>query len=1289
MFDPEFIKRSVLSGKWFRMGFVLLVAWWVFHTGIGLLIPHFVDEADIQRQIIEGVKDETSLIMTIEGFKIQPTLLDGVQVQLHNITLKTNADENPVITGRDVGINVRYWPLLIHQQIEVSTLHLNHIQLPQGLQIVLDTVEKARQKEKQRLAKGGKPKAKEQLFKNTTIKANSVVAREATGLVWQLDHIKLAGLVSEHPLALKVEGRLNSQPNDKQKDVVQFRVVSEINQVEQLLRSASLTATAGQLFVDVQYNRQRDALKVITRPLDLALLSRLVHHISDTYNIPGNRDFSFSGTVAGEGRLRLEEGAHNGAGSFTLHNVALASKQGKAFEQLNGKLHLDGSFLRLARWRLLVDNNPFSIDGRLDLKEQDTKISLQGKNLNLNTLGNSLAQLTGTQYNLGGRADVDMLLSGALDKLKYAGNIQLHNVSYQDPVSKILLERTNGQIRLGEVISLQGVSAYVGQNRFEASGNVFSGGHYNINLHGPNVSLAAIKNDMLSKSPALQKQFKDIQQLSGQAVINLNIQQPAGKAGPPRLSGNILLQNLLLGHAAMAEPLQAKTMAIHMANNTVEIPATQARMGPVALSVAGKVGHQGTYRFSAKTGAIPMSHLREQQGFYEGLAKMPLPEIWNTAGSFALDANISNQDQSALLSFNNAGLSWQGGDFPLYDMTGDVKVSIAGERLLLKSDGLSARYGNSNANIVIDYDRRRTVSLNASGQLSPLTVNHFLTSHHATHAPYRHMPFEIQLAGEALPPKRGVNKGRPGGRMQAKARLDLADNTPDDETDQSNVYALLNIKGEQGTMTLDGSKLHLNEAGEILLSGKVKRLRFPEERSVDVSIKTPEPLHLAAMANLTGSGVSDYLQGASGVLGLDVHYQSTPDEEPPLIQGSVVLDKLAIPRLDVLNITGEVAVDENGARYDFPALEVPGVSISLDGESLDAIAYPVQIDNVNVAGTLFHVPSYQAFFREIVEGVIQPQIVQRLFRPWQEGDPIVPIAFRDADIAINEVIYENILLNNVTGKLSVFSNSFFELRDMHMEAAGGEASGYLSMNPADNNFTSLQLDTKGVKVNAVTRALLNTSNQIFGDLDGSIRFTTQGVSDDDMLRNANGIVRLTIEDGRLPAIAKIETLLTGANIIRGGILGLNLGNIVRTIAPFKTNYFAELSGDLLVLNKGIHTNNLLSDGENLDLLMQGSIAMDTGEADMWIHGKMSQDVSGRLGSLGKLSIGRLFRKIPLLGFIPGSKKSGVLYWIPGVGFTPGLGGAPEEFNHFQVHINGMLDDPAAVSAFNWVSTPAY
>ena len=90
--------------------------------------------------------------MTIEGFKIQPTLLDGVQVQLHNITLKTNADENPVITGRDVGINVRYWPLLIHQQIEVSTLHLNHIQLPQGLQIVLDTVEKARQKEKQRLA---------------------------------------------------------------------------------------------------------------------------------------------------------------------------------------------------------------------------------------------------------------------------------------------------------------------------------------------------------------------------------------------------------------------------------------------------------------------------------------------------------------------------------------------------------------------------------------------------------------------------------------------------------------------------------------------------------------------------------------------------------------------------------------------------------------------------------------------------------------------------------------------------------------------------------------------------------------------------------------------------------------------------------------------------------------------------------------------------------------------------------------------------------------------------------
>ena len=48
---------------------------------------------------------------------------------------------------------------------------------------------------------------------------------------------------------------------------------------------------------------------------------------------------------------------------------------------------------------------------------------------------------------------------------------------------------------------------------------------------------------------------------------------------------------------------------------------------------------------------------------------------------------------------------------------------------------------------------------------------------------------------------------------------------------------------------------------------------------------------------------------------------------------------------------------------------------------------------------------------------------------------------------------------------------------------------------------------------------------IFGDLDGSIRFTTQGETDADPMRNANGTVTMRVANGRLPAIAQIETLL--------------------------------------------------------------------------------------------------------------------------------------------------------------------
>jgi hypothetical protein len=188
-----------------------------------------------------------------------------------------------------------------------------------------------------------------------------------------------------------------------------------------------------------------------------------------------------------------------------------------------------------------------------------------------------------------------------------------------------------------------------------------------------------------------------------------------------------------------------------------------------------------------------------------------------------------------------------------------------------------------------------------------------------------------------------------------------------------------------------------------------------------------------------------------------------------------------------------------------------------------------------------------------------------------------------------------------------------------------------------------------------------------------------------MIENGNGTASFYIKNGRLPAIAKLETLLTAVNILKGGVVGLNLNNLLRALQPFDTNYFTELSGDFQIAKGVAYTDDLVSDGVNLDLFITGSIRLLDANADLKVVGTMSQDVSGVLGPLGKLSLGRLVSFIPGVGYLPGiPNKGGLLSYIPGIGYVPGFGGPAEEYNRFEVEIKGNLEDPASIQDLQWL-----
>jgi hypothetical protein len=87
-----------------------------------------------------------------------------------------------------------------------------------------------------------------------------------------------------------------------------------------------------------------------------------------------------------------------------------------------------------------------------------------------------------------------------------------------------------------------------------------------------------------------------------------------------------------------------------------------------------------------------------------------------------------------------------------------------------------------------------------------------------------------------------------------------------------------------------------------------------------------------------------------------------------------------------------------------------------------------------------------------------------------------------------------------------------------------------------------------------------------------------------------------------------------------------------------------------------------------------------------VKGKISRNVSGLLGPLGKLNIGMITDFIPGLGFIPGIKsRRGILDFIPGLGFIPGFGGHNKrtKVRKFAVDVKGKLYNDSSVKNFRW------
>jgi hypothetical protein len=451
------------------------------------------------------------------------------------------------------------------------------------------------------------------------------------------------------------------------------------------------------------------------------------------------------------------------------------------------------------------------------------------------------------------------------------------------------------------------------------------------------------------------------------------------------------------------------------------------------------------------------------------------------------------------------------------------------------------------------------------------------------------------------------------------------------------------------------------------------------------------PVNLAPWAQALNS---DYFAGMAGQLqgkvALDLGALSQ-------VQGQLTATEFTLPGLKLQPTTAQLDLTGRQGQLTLNKVTIPGVKqANFKAQLPHWNDWPLQFSEATIEGQQFNVDRFQRYIQDVMINKVTKGILAPAIGPWHTGMLVLPFELNQANTHFNEVIYQNIILSDVEGLLNVKASSLTQFTQAKLKAADGVVTGGLTLDPMANNFLTLMLHADQVQANAMAKALLNLPNQIFGKVTGDIRFTTSGQTEVENLNNTNGVATLRITEGRVPSLTRAEAMLTGANLLRTGVLGLSLNNISRILWPFEVNEFDKLSADMQFTNGKIYLMpGQLADGQvlhglqtrnaNLKLQVNGNIGLTDGYADMVVRGEMRQNVKGRFGRLGQWSV------LYLLGHIPGINLGGrnLLGYVPGVGFIPGVGGPPNKgkTNFFTARMQGVFGDPKSVTNVTWEKTP--
>ena len=947
---------------------------------------------------------------------------------------------------------------------------------------------------------------------------------------------------------------------------------------------------------------------------------------------------------------------------------------------INGQLSkLSGNLQKLSSWIPLLEQ---VFASTTNSETEQLKALLQ--NVKASGFINGTASITGSIKN--------PLVQGAIS----ANNVQIRLIKNPAP----LLANTNINIRLqNKLVNLSTTGNLLSQKFIGNATTNIQTQRLSGNLVANNWQLAPMfKQTCQQFSPYL----KDLQQLCATTQVvngslNLNTQL-AGSLSKPKLLGGGNIQNLWAQLPGLVKPAKINTIQLNAKTLSAKLNTT-GTYGAIPFAVKGNLLANGTYNIAITNPTLPASLFASQRDLLMGTLQSWYPQPYNTQGFWGFNFLATQAGVGGQVHLRNISLAAAESPYPIEHITGTINVLPSS---WVNTPNLHFSVLNSPVSVTGKLHPLKTFTANISATPSSALLNYIGLQ--AGIPAHWHAPKNLQLLSQVQGNTLSLSTLHPSVKLNSQLVLT---HTAQPNTPILNLVAQLkpNQFAIHKLSVADGDSGHLGAAGWFDLPTPYNtdlnfNLALSTHKTTFNLASWAQQLGLLSLlpstsANTTATAFTkteipqpETNQTLTGTMLGDIYILNS--NQGQRANGTMQIQNLSVPSLLLTKLELALKLAGIGGTAEISALEAPGLNMTGQLTSRDIFSWPVRIDGGALNGKLLHTGLLGDAAMALAS---QTPTQTKTVGP---AEPVVPTTLVPAPIAItlpmelsqlpihiDKLVVANLLAKNLDGRLSIYPSGFIEFKRASLEMAGGDVQGGLSLNPADDNFVSAQLDINNMSANAVTRALLGQSNLFYGNTRSLLRFTSHGSTPEALMNNVSGTGKVQIQDARIPTLEQIEGFLVVASLYKNGLSNLSLNSLFGISRRFRGKSYAMFSGDFWLTNGWAQSKNLALDGKNLDIGFKGGIRLADGQADMTINGRLEQKISGVFGWLGQLNLATLFNVLPGLGKLPNGKK-GVLYYVPGIGWLPGLGrpGSTDGLR-FKLNIKGPMGAPKSIQSLKW------